>query len=84
MDFQKIVDAFHLPTCVVSVEKEDENEIRRAFYVRLALCELHGGAEALCKKLLDMAAALSKEKTMEDIGRLECDEDDKEKMRKMV
>ncbi|MBQ9488319.1 MAG: hypothetical protein IKO03_02960 [Lachnospiraceae bacterium] len=67
----------------LAAELIEENK-GRAFYVRLALCELHGGAQALCKKLLDMAAALSKEKALEDIGRLECDEDDKEQMRKML
>ena len=84
VDMEGFEEAMKIAKSYGRVKPEDENEIRRAFYVRLALCELHGGAEALCKKLLDMAAALSKEKAMEDIGRLECDEDDKEKMRKMV
>jgi hypothetical protein len=85
VDMEGFEEAMKIAKSYGRVKPEDENEmIRRAFYVRLALCEMHGGADGLCKKLLDMASALSKEKTLEDIGRLECDEDDKEKMRKMV
>ena len=62
----------------------DENEIRTAFYVRLALSLLYGGKEEYCKKSLNIATDISKEKTLYYIDKLPCQSDRKAFMREMV
>ena len=62
----------------------DETEIRTAFYVRLALCLLHGDSEEYCKKSLEVALKLSKEKTLYYIDQLYCDPEDKIKMKALI
>ena len=62
----------------------DENEIRTAFYVRLALCLLHGDSEEYCKKSLEVALKISKEKTLYYIDQLYCDPEDKIKMKALI
>ena len=58
----------------------DENDIRTAFYVRLALSLLHGESVKYCKKSLDKALAVSKEKTLKYIDQLYCAPEYKESM----
>ena len=58
----------------------DENDIRTAFYVRLALSLLHGESEKYCKKSLDKALAVSKEITLKYIDQLYCAPEYKESM----
>ena len=62
----------------------NENDLRCAFNVRLALSLLHGGAEDYCKKALSVALGISKEKTLEFIERLNCYSEYKEKMKALA
>lgn len=50
-----------------------EDDVRAAFYVRLALTLLHGASEEYCQKSLAKAAQISKEKTLAYIDRLPCE-----------
>ena len=62
----------------------DENDLRVAFNVRLALSLLHGGSEKYCKIALSRAKDISKEKTMEYIEQLYCLPEYKAKMREIA
>ena len=62
----------------------DEDDIRTAFYVRLALSLLHGESVKYCKKSLDKALAVSKDKTLEYIDQLYCAPEYKESMKALV
>lgn len=62
----------------------DENDIRTGFFVRLGFCLLIGGSEEYCKKSLDKALAVSKEKTLEYIDQLYCAPEYKESLKAMV
>ena len=62
----------------------DEDDIRTAFYVRLALSLLHGESVPYCKKSLDLALAISREKTLEYIDALYCKPEYKESMKALV
>ena len=62
----------------------DENDLRAAFHVRLALTLLHGGSEEYCKKSLSLAMNISKEKTLEYIDLLYCEPECKAQMKAMV
>lgn len=62
----------------------DENDIRTAFYVRLALSQLHGESVPYCKKSLDKALAISKERTLAYIDQLYCAPEYKESMRTLA
>ena len=62
----------------------DENDLRAAFHVRLALSLLHGDSEEYCKKSLLLAMNISKEKTLEYIGLLYCEPEYKARMKAMV
>ena len=62
----------------------DENDIRTAFYVRLALSLLHGESVKYCKKSLDKALAISKERTLAYIDQLYCAPEYKESMRALA
>ena len=62
----------------------DENDIPTAFYVRLALSLLHGESVKYCKKSLDKALAVSKDKTLEYIDQLYCAPEYKESMKALV
>ena len=67
-----------------TVKPEEENDIRTAFYVRLALSQLYGGAEAGAEKLLRSAMALSPEVTGEAIGALDCAGEWKDRLRALA
>ena len=62
----------------------DENDLRAAFYVRLALTLLHGGSEKYCRKSLSLAINISKEKTLEYIDLLYCEPEYKARMKELV
>ena len=62
----------------------DENDIRTAFHVRLALSLLHGGSEEYCKKSLSSAINISKEKTLEYIDLLYCEPEYKAMLKSLV
>ena len=62
----------------------DENDIRTGFYVRLALCLLHGGSEEYCKDSLSKAMSISKEKAMDYIDALYCEYEDKARMKEIA
>ena len=62
----------------------DENDIRTAFHVRVALTLLHGNSEKYCKESLEKAFSISKEKTFEYIEKLPCGPEQKEKMKSML
>ena len=62
----------------------EENDLRCAFHVRLALSLLHGGATDCSKESLDIATGISKEKALEYIGQLSCLPEYKAKLREMV
>ena len=62
----------------------DEDEIRTAFYVRLALNLLNGGIKEFCKKSLRVALDISREKTLEYIDKLPCDFERKAEMKALT
>ena len=62
----------------------DENDIRVAFHVRVALTLLHGDSEICCKESLYKAFGISEEKTFEYIDKLPCESSYKEKMKSML
>lgn len=62
----------------------DENELRTAFHVRLALNLLNGGLKNLCKKSLDVSLGISKEKTLYYVDLLSCDEKTKSLIKEMA
>ena len=62
----------------------NENDLRCAFHVRLALNLLHGGVEEYCKKSLAIAQEISKEKTLEYIEQLYCLPEYKAKMKELA
>ena len=84
VDKEGFEEAMKLARSFGRVKPEEEDDIRRAFYVRLALSEIHGGADYLCEKLLQDAAEMSHEKTLEDIDRLYCKDEFKARMREMI
>ena len=84
VDIEGFEEAMKLAKSFGRVKPEDEDGIRRAFYVRLALSEYHGGADSVGEKLLRKACEISREKTLEDIARLQCGESYREKMRSFV
>jgi len=59
----------------------NENDLRCAFHVRLALSLLHGGDEEYCRKSLGIAQAISKEKTLLYIEQLHCLPESKAKLK---
>ena len=62
----------------------NEDDLRTAFHVRLALSLLHGDSEVYCKKSLSLAMNISKEKTLEYIDLLHCEPEYKARMKQMV
>ncbi len=64
--------------------KWDENDLRTAFYVRLALSLLYGDSEECCKKSLLIAMDISKEKTLEYIDLLCCEPECKALMKNLI
>ena len=62
----------------------DENELRTAFYVRLALSLLHGGSEDYCRKSLSLAIDISKENTLKYIDLLYCEPNYKARMKELI
>lgn len=67
-----------------TVKPEEENDIRTAFYVRLALSQLYGDTEVGAEKLLRSAMALSPARTVEAIAALDCGEEWKDKLRSLA
>ena len=59
----------------------DENDLRAAFFVRLALCLFHSGEETYCKKALKIAADISESQTLRLIELLQCEEQEKEQLK---
>ena len=62
----------------------DENDVRTAFNVRLALSLLRGGSEQFSKKALSVASNFSKEKTLRYVDALDCETDEKTKLKNML
>ena len=62
----------------------DENDIRAAFHVRIALTLIHGGIEDYAKKSLMKASDISKEKTVKYIDMLYCTAEEKEKLKSLI
>ena len=67
-----------------TVKPEEEDDIRAAFYVRLGLSQLYGGADAGAEKLVRAAMAISPGKTAEAIAGLDCAGEYKDKLRDMA
>lgn len=67
-----------------TMDDRDENDLRVAFYVRLALNLLHSGVTEYCKRSLAMAMRISKEKTFEYIDKLYCYPHDKDNLKAMI
>ena len=67
-----------------TVKPEEENDIRTAFFVRLALSQLYGGADAGAEELVRGAMAISPGKTMDAIAGLDCAGEFKDKLRDMT
>ena len=61
-----------------------ESDLRCAFHVRLALSLLHGCDEEFCRKSLEIAKDISKEKTLSFIEELHCEPEHKEKLKELV
>ena len=59
----------------------EENDLRCAFNVRLALSLLHGGNEEYSKKSIKIAAEISKENALHYIELLQCENETKEKLK---
>ena len=62
----------------------DENELRCAFHVRLALNLLYGDSEEYCKKSLEISKGISLQSTIKYIDMLYCEEDAKKRMKEML
>ena len=62
----------------------NENDLRAAFHVRLALNLLHAGKENYCKQSLSLAQGISKEKTLEYIDQLYCEPEFKARMKEIA
>jgi len=62
----------------------DEDDLRTAFYVRLALSLLHGGSEDYCRKSLSLAIDISKENTLKYIDLLYCEPNYKARMKELI
>ena len=61
-----------------------EDDLRTAFYVRLALSLLHGDAEEHCVQTLLKAVKISKAKTLGYIDLLYCEPECKTRMKELV
>ena len=66
------------------IKPEDENPVRVAFYVREALSMLYGDADTCATELLHSAVNISEAKTLECIDLLDCKQEYKEKMKKLI
>lgn len=62
----------------------EENDIRTAFYVRLALSLLYGDADAGAEALMKSAVELSPAVTRSAVAELDCDAAYKDRLRKMI
>lgn len=62
----------------------EENVIRAAFHVRIALTLLHAESERLCRESLAVASEISRIKTLECIDLLDCEPGEKEKMKQLL
>ena len=67
-----------------TMDGRDENDLRVAFHVRLALNLLHSGVTDYCKKSLKIASDISKEKTLYYIDRLYCYDGDIKKLKSLL
>ncbi|MBE5900341.1 MAG: hypothetical protein E7280_00355 [Lachnospiraceae bacterium] len=84
VDTEGFEEALKIAKSYNRVKPEDEDAIRRAFYVRLALSLLHGGSETMAEKHMNMAVEISKEGTLSDVEKLYCGEDYRERLVNMV
>ncbi len=62
----------------------DENDLRCAFHVRLALSLLHGGSEEWCRESLSISCGISKEKTLGYIEKLYCEPEFRARMKEIA
>ena len=62
----------------------DENDLRTAFHVRLALSLLHGGSEEWSRECLAVALAISKEKALAYIDELYCEPEYKARLKEFA
>ena len=62
----------------------EENDLRCAFYVRLALSLLHGNSEDYCKKSLEISKSISMQSTIKYIDMLYCEDEEKARMKEML
>ena len=67
-----------------TIAGRDENDIRAAFHVRVALTLIHGGSEDYAAKSLLKACEISKEKTLNYIDMLYCTAEEKEKLKSLI
>ena len=84
VDQEGFEEAMKLAKHFGKVAPGEENDIRTAFFVRLALSMLYGDADEGAKKLLHAAVALSSDVAGKAIEALDCDEVWKEKMRELI
>ncbi len=66
------------------IKQEDENPIRVAFYVREALSMLYGDAADCAGDLLQRAAEISKDRTLQCIDSLDCKAEYKAKLKALT
>ena len=62
----------------------NEDDLRTAFHVRLALSLLFGGSQAYCKKSLEIALGISKENTLRYIDALNCKPEYKAQLKELA
>ena len=62
----------------------DENELRAAFHVRLALNLLHAGSEQYAKESLKESTNISKEITLKYIDLLQCEPEEKAQLKELT
>ena len=86
--FKNDIDGFESAVKVArkyhTIGDNDENEIRTAFHVRLALNLLHGNSLIYAKKSLEMALNISKDNTFIYIDELDCSIEDKKSIRQLI
>ena len=66
------------------IRPEDEDKTRVAFRVREALSMLYGGSESCAEKLIRSAAEISSPNTLDCIERLDCKEEYRHRLKKLV
>ena len=86
--FQTDIDGFESAVKLAkkynTMGDKDENEIRTAFHVRLALNLLHGNSPIYANISLEMALNISKENTFYYIDNLDCPIEEKKCLKEMI